>query len=286
MHNLPDLFRKYYYLLIFILLECVSGWLLFRFNSYQGSAWLSSANAMVAKINEVYSDCEAYIHLGDVNQNLTQVNIELQRENDRLRELLAQTNHDSLEMNLLLNHLSGYELIPAIVVGNSKGGSNNYLVINRGTNDGVLPEMGVVCGTGVVGIVYLTGPRFSLVMPVVNAKSSVSCRVQGQRYFGYLQWNGKNVRQAYVDDIPRYAKVKKGDVIETSGYSSVFPPGLFVGTINEISNSEDGQSFRLDVNLGTDFSNLRDVCVIKTPYKAEIDTLRAKAAEIDALIDS
>ena len=135
-----------------------------------------------------------------------------------------------------------------------------------------------------MGIVYLTGPNYSLVLPVTNRKSSISCRVEGQRYFGYLQWNGESLRKAYVDDIPRYAKLKQNDCVETSGYSYVFPPGIFVGRVAGIHNSADGQSFTLDVNLGTDFSTLRDVNVIATPYKAEIDTLRAHAGDIEALL--
>ena len=87
-----------------------------------------------------------------------------------------------------------------------------------------------------------------------------------------------------MDDIPRYAKLKENDCVETSGYSSVFPPGIFVGRVSGIHNSADGQSFTLDVNLGTDFSTLRDVNVIATPYKAEIDTLRAHAGDIEALL--
>ena len=137
--------------------------------------------------------------------------------------------------------------------------------------------MGVVGGGGGVGIVYLTGRHHSLVIPVTNSKSSISCRVRGQRYFGYLQWNGGDMMHAYVDDFPRYAKVKKGEAVETSGYSSVFPPGIFVGRIASIENSPDGQSYKLDIVLGTHFGNLRDVSVVATPYKAEIDTLKAHA---------
>ena len=137
--------------------------------------------------------------------------------------------------------------------------------------------MGVVGGGGVVGIVYLTGRHHSLVIPVTNSKSSISCRVRGQRYFGYLQWNGGDMMHAYVDDFPRYAKVKKGEAVETSGYSSVFPPGIFVGRISGIENSPDGQSYKLNIVLGTHFGNLRDVSVVATPYKAEIDTLKAHA---------
>lgn len=280
MFYLLDFFRKNSYLLLFLVLETVSFILLFRFNHYQGSVWLSSANEVAAGVQNLYTGIERYTALGQVNERLTSENLRLQMENARLRKALTQATHDStLTERLLADHLAGYDLIPATVVSNMVGTRHNYLVIDRGTNHGVRPEMGVVGGGGIVGIVYLAGANHALVIPVTNKKSSISCRIRGQNYFGYLQWDGKSLLHAAVDDIPRYARVKVGDVVETSGYSSVFPPGLFVGRIKGIGNSADGQSYRLNVTLGTDFARLSDVCVIATPYKAEIDTLRNKADE-------
>lgn len=285
MYYLLEFIRKYHYLLVFILLEILSFMLLFRFNSFQGSVWLSSANSAVARVDRIHGDITSYLDLRDVNRQLTSENIRLQQEAEALRNALLDAVRDSSEAELhLRERLREYKLIPAVVVSNSNSGDNNYLVIDKGTDDGVEPEMGVVGGTGVVGIVYLTGQNYSLVLPVTNSKSSISCRVEGQHYFGYLQWNGPSLREAHLDDVPRYAKIKKNDCIETSGYSSVFPPGIYVGRISAIHNSADGQAFRLDVNLGTDFSNLRDVNVIATPYKAEIDTLRSHANEVEALL--
>ena len=285
MYYLLEFIRKYHYLFLFLLLEGISFLLLVRFNSFQGSVWLSSANSAVAGVDRIHQDFMSYLDLRTVNRRLTDDNLRLQQEADALREALLDVARDTTAAQQQVSkRMQKYETIPAVVVSNSNTGDNNYLVIDCGTDDGVRPEMGVVGGNGVVGIVYLTGPNYSLVLPITNRKSSISCRVQGQRYFGYLQWNGESLRKAYVDDIPRYAKIKKNDCIETSGYSSVFPPGIFVGRISGISNSADGQSFKLDVDLGTDFANLRDVNVISTPYKAEIDTLRANANSVEALL--
>ena len=137
--------------------------------------------------------------------------------------------------------------------------------------------MGVVGGGGVVGIIYLVGPRHSLVLPVTNSKSSISCCVRGSHYFGYLLWDGGSTRKAHVDDVPRYAKVRAGNIIETSGYSSVSRRASSLGAFTASPIRPTGQSYRLDVVLGTDFGNIRDVNVVLTPYKAEIDSLRAKA---------
>lgn len=275
--NLLDFIRKYNFVLLFVLFEAVSMLLLFRFNSYQGSVWFSAANGGVAAVNGLYADVVGYLNLKEVNRELTDQNVALQRETELLRQaLVTATSDTTLTEKLMRQRLQGYTLLPAKVVSNSAERADNYLVIDKGEDDGVKPEMGVVGGGGVVGIVYLTGPHHSLVIPVTNRKSSISCRIRGQNYFGYLQWDGRSMMSAFVDDVPRYAKVQLNQAVETSGYSAVFPPGIFVGRIRKISNSADGQSYRLDVTLGTNFANLRDVSVVATPYKAEIDTLQAQ----------
>ncbi len=281
MHYLSDFVRKYSYVFLFVLLEALSLTLLVRFNSYQGSVWFSAANEAVARCNAAYADVVSYVKLREVNRELTAQNLTLQAQNQLLRDrLTAITRQPTLTEELMREPLKGYHLTPATVVSNSTGRADGYLVIDKGEAEGIKPEMGVVGSGGVVGIVYLSGPHHSLVIPVTNRKSSISCRVRGQNYFGYLQWDGASLLTAYVDDVPRYARVKKGQAIETSGYSAVFPPGLFVGRVHSIRNSADGQSYRLDVTLGTNFANIRDVSVVTTPYKAEVDTLQAHAAQL------
>ena len=135
--------------------------------------------------------------------------------------------------------------------------------------------MGVACGNGVVGVVFMTSKHYSVVLPALNSKSNISCAIAGRGYFGYLHWSGGSPRIAYVDDIPRHAKFEVGDTIVTSGYSAVFPPGILVGKVTKFENSDDGLSYRLRVLLSTDFANLRDVCVIDDKAVRErLDLLR------------
>lgn len=282
MRTFLEFLRKHNYLLLFFILEAVSFTLLFRFNSYQGSVWLTAAGRLTAQANSLYAEGESFLNLRYVNADLTHRNVLLQRQNELLREALKRKGvSEAFADSLSREAMTGYETIPAIVVSSTTQRRNNYLVLNRGTEDGVRPELGVVNGQGVVGIVYLCEKHHSLVIPLTNRKSNLSCRVRGGNYFGSLTWEGKDIRYATLDDIPRYAKVNKGDIVETSGYSAVFPPGLFVGRVTDVKNSSDGQSYTLSVLLGTDFSMLRDVDVISTSYKAETDSLQVKAARLE-----
>lgn len=282
MHNLLEFLRKYHYRFLFLLLEAIGLTLVVQFNSYHRGVYLTAAAGTTARIDRAYGDAVSYLALREVNRTLTDENIRLQREAEALREQLHTLSPDTgITAQGVRERLAGYTLIPATVISNTHERANNYLVIDKGRDEGVCEEMGVVGGGGVVGIVYMVTAHHALVLPVTNRKSSISCRVRGQRYFGYLQWTGGDRRRAYVDDIPRYARVSKGQAVETSGYSAVFPPGLFVGCIDEMGTSSDGLAHKLRVHLGTDFASLRDVSVIATPYKAAVDTLRAHAAEID-----
>ena len=280
MQQIFDLLRQWSHVLLFVVLEVVSGLLLFHFNHYQGSVYLTAANGLAAEVGGCYTGAESFFRLRENNDSLTQQNVRLMKENEALRQSLAEYAHTpSFTESTVKAKLAAFKQIPAVVVSNSVNSSHNYIVINRGSADGVNPEMGVVGGGGVVGIVYLTSRHHALVMPLINPKSSVSCRIRGMEYFGRLQWDGKDIRSARLDDIPRYAKLHEGMVIETSGYSSVFPPGIFVGRVTSIGNTKDGQSYSLGVKFGTDFAALRNVSILTTPYKAEIDTLLLHAAE-------
>ncbi len=263
--------------IVFLLLETLAGVMLFRYNRFQHSVWLTQANTAVGQVIEWEAEAMSYIGLNRRNAELTELNIILQNENDRLRHRLMEQAADSLQASLdTIPSLEGVTLIPAQVISNSVNLPENYLTINRGSDDGVRPEMGVLSGAGLVGIVAKTSPRYAIVMSVLNSRSNISCRLRGSEFFGYLKWNGGSPLRAYIDDIPRHATFQVGDEVETSGFSSVFPPGIYVGRVARIQDSDDGLSYKLEVELSTDLARVRDVCVVVQEHEAELDTMTVK----------
>lgn len=263
MRNLIDFLTRHNHWFLFILLEVLSFVLLFHYNSYQGSVWFSSANAVSGKVFEWNASVTQYFSLVDVNKTLTERNIYLERQVEQLTEQLEKAGRDSTEIERMQTSvLKDCNTIPAKVVSCSLNKLNNFITIDKGYADGVRKDMGVVCGTGVVGIVYLVSEHYSVLIPVLSSVSNISCTIRSRGYFGYLHWKGVSPEEAYIDDIPRHARFKLGDVIVTSGYSSVFPPGIVVGKIKHVYNSANGLSYRLKITLSTDFGRLRDVCVI------------------------
>lgn len=270
MHNLLAFLTKHYHWLVFLVLEAVSGMMLFQYNSYQGSVWISSANAVAGKVYECQAALEQFLSLVSRNEQLTTNNIYLEQEVSRLRQMLYDQNVDTTELQRReMEVLDQYEWIPAKVVSNSVNQPNNLITIDKGLDDGVEPDMGVACGTGLVGVVYQSSAHYAIVIPLLNSRSRISCTVRGRNYFGYVTWNGGDPMECFVEDIPRHARFEKGDWIETSGFSAIFPAGISVGEITDILDSPDGMSYRLKVRLSTDFCTLRDVCVISDKTIAE-----------------
>ncbi len=277
MRNLLEFLAKYNHWFVFLILEVVSMVLLFQYNSYQGSAWFSSANAVTGKLYEWDANVETFFSLTKVNQELTQRNAYLEQEVQKLSDSLVSVTKDSSiyhrdQFALLRN----YRLIPAKVVANSVDKPGNLMTIDKGSADGIHKDMGVISGTGVVGIVYLVAEHYAIVIPVLNTKSNISCMIQNRGYFGYLRWKGGVSDLAYLEEVPRHAHFKLGDYVVTSGYSAVFPPGVRVGRILHVFNSADGLSYCVQLRLSTDFARLRDVCVIDdAAMKERLEIMRA-----------
>lgn len=279
MRNLLDFLARHNHWFVFVLLEVISAVLLFKYNSYQGSVWFSSANAVTGKVYEWDSAVESFFSLSGVNSQLTQRNAFLEQQVRMLDDSIARLTRSQEAAVTRLSSMvpfQGCRLIPAKVVANMVNRYDNLITIDKGSADGVKRDMGVVCGMGVVGIVYLVSEHYSIVIPALNSHSNISCTIQRRGYFGYLRWRGGSSQLAYLEDVPRHAHFKLGDNVVTSGYSSVFPPGVMVGKVLHVFNSADGLSYRVQVKLSTDFARLRDVCLVDdSALQERIDLMRA-----------
>lgn len=275
MRNLLNFLVKYNYWFLFILLETASFVLLFRFNRYQQSVFFTSANAVAGKLYEAVGSVTSYFHLKETNEDLLDHNIRLEQRVAALERALLNAKSDTALYHSLdsIPTSSNYSLFKARVIKNSLNRLDNYLTLNKGSEDSIRPEMGVVDANGVVGIVYKTTPHYALVISLLNSKSSLSCKIQGSDYFGYLKWEGGDTQYAYLRDLPRHAEFNVGDTVVTSGYSTVFPPGLLVGYIDEMSDSHDGLSYLLKIRLATDFGRVNDVRVIANHGQPELKRL-------------
>ena len=280
MRNLINFLLKYNYWFLFVILEVASFVLLFRFNNYQQSAYFTSANTVVGAVYEVSGGISSYFHLKSVNEDLLDRNMLLEEQINNLEKALKERQLDSIAVNSIRKMpQKDYQLFKARVIKNSLNLADNYITLDKGSSSGIHSEMGVVDGNGIVGIVYETSPSYSVVISVLNSKSNISCKIVGSDYFGYLKWEHGDSRYAYLKDLPRHAEFNLGDLVVTSGFSTVFPEVIIVGTVDDMSDSHDGLSYLLKIKLATDFGKLSDVRVIARNGQQEQKELENKTTK-------
>lgn len=271
MRNFILLIRKYKFLITFLLLQFFCFYLIIQNNSYQRSAYISTSNSVVGKIYTAYGNMTDYLKLGATNRSLAE-------ENARLRKADSVNFYDKSFHHIKINdsiHLQQYEYISARVINNSVSKVNNYITIDKGSIHGVKPYMAVISGSGIVGIVKDVSEHFATVTSMLHSDTRISARLKKNNYFGTAVWNGISPRYGSLKDIPSHAKVSAGDTVETSTFSGLFPRGIMIGKIIEVSNS--GESFKnVKLQFATDFHNLSYVYIVRNLLKEERDSLEIK----------
>lgn len=252
----------------------VSAILLIRSNPMHQSIWLTSANAVSSTVYDWSNSISGYLNLRENNEDLNRRNAELQAEVERLR-LQVQALGDQLMIDSLSmpEPLRQYDFIVAHVIKNSVARPHNYITINRGSEDGIGPEMGVIDQNGVVGVVNVVGPHSARIISLLNPNFRLSCKVNGSDAFGSLVWDGEDPRYAILEELPRHSVYHPGDTIVTSGYSAVFPPGIPVGVIEKNVKKGNAETADIKVRLLSDFSTLNNVQVVVNYLADEIKAL-------------
>lgn len=252
--------------------------LLFKFNPYQQSVFFSSANEMAGRFYIMTSGITGYFGLQEINRDLQKQNGNLEMELIRLRDEVSRLSGDSLLVRTSADSsLSRYDFQIAQVINNSVFKTHNYITLNKGRKDGIHSEMGVIDQNGIVGIVNVVSDHYAVAISLLNPKLRLSCKVKGSNYFGSLVWDGKDPRFAVLEELPRHVNFVRGDTIVTSGYSSVFPEGLMVGTVDGFSKQRNDNFYALTVKLSTDFFRLNDVRILDDKGQKERRILEMEA---------
>lgn len=270
MRNLLYFFVRHSAWMVYLLFAVFSIFLLVRYNPYQQSVWLTSSNEMTGRIYDITGSISGYFHLKQINRDLLERNGQLEMEVIRLQSELRKSAGEKLsERTGADSALYAYDFTVARVINNSFSRVHNYITLNKGSEDGIRPEMGVVDQNGIVGIVSTVSEHFSVVISLLNPKLRLSCKVKGSDYFGSLVWEGTDPQYAVLEELPRHVKFAVGDTIVTSGYSAVFPEGVPVGTVDGYSRQKNDNFYAVKVALSTDFCRLSNVRVIRNRAQEE-----------------
>jgi rod shape-determining protein MreC len=257
--------------LLAILLVVFSFYLVFSFNSFQRSVFLSSANVVTGNVYTVANNVEAFFQLRRNNAQLLQQNMQLKKELYTMRVYMGnRLNLDSTEVQAFVrdsldNELQRFDFIPARVVNKTTAGPNNYITINRGAAHGIRQNMGVVSHDGIVGIVSNVSQQFSVVLPVINPRFGLRARLQTSQHVGSISWNGENAHEAQLIELPRHEVFRRGDAVVTA-FAGIFPQNAIIGFVSEPGESRDGNFNEFTIQLATNFHTLQSVLVIDDKF--------------------
>ncbi|MDB2493451.1 rod shape-determining protein MreC [Flavobacteriaceae bacterium] len=265
MQQLFNFFIKNKTFVLFLLLFSYALSLTIQTNEYQRSKFLNSSNQITGSIYGMFHSITQYFNLKKENQILLE-------ENSRLK--MAVFNQEkAAPVDTLLEYK--YELQPSLIYKNSYSLPNNYLTLNKGKSDRIKEDDGVITSKGIVGVIDRTSKNYSRVLSILNTNSRINVKLKKTNYFGTLSWDGESPEITQLKDIQDLVKLSVGDTIVTSGYSSTFPPGIPVGSVESFRLNDTEDLYIIDVKLFNNMRNLEHIYIIKNTDINELKALNS-----------
>lgn len=269
----PNLDRLYT-LLLFIVLEILALMMISNDSLFQQIKIGGVYMGIRGSFSKIGSDIKYYANLKNVNEQLNSENEALLAEIERYRSYVDRT--DTTDSSGLIavpvevdTVKPQFTYIPAKIVSNGTNEKHNFIIISKGSDSGIEPDMGVISPRGVVGVVSKVSDRYAYVISTLNINQSVSAKIGRTGAFGPLVWEGKRADYALLTEIPQHIRFAVGDTVYTSGYSTLFPENIPIGTIRK-SRIIKGTHHEIKVKLFEEFRTLKFVRVVVNHDKNEI----------------
>jgi len=275
MRNLLLFFARFYSFFLFLFFEIIAINFIVNKNHYQRSVFTQTLVSINGKISKWQNGVNQYFGLVKKNFQVAEYNARLQEELFNLRCVRAETRDTIRDTTIFQT----YSFQPAKVVNNTIYQKHNFITIDKGANQGVKPEMGIIGPQGVVGVVIQTSPNFSRVISLLNKNFQVSARLKTKNYIGSLSWNGNNPLYAQLSEIARHVPVAIGDTIVTTGFSTLFPEGIMLGFVNKKESQEGANFYNIEVKLSTDFSKIDQIYIVDYLLKEEKQALEKEGQD-------
>ncbi len=254
---------------IFIILEFAALAMLSNSSSIQ-SIWLSRiSHRTMAAIWGGGEKIKSYFLLSSINEDLSEENA-LLREELRNYKVIEERNREVSAAVPVAD--DRFKFTPATIVKMSHNSAHNYIILNKGSEDGIRTRSGIISNEGVVGLITSVDKNYSYGISFLNSDMKVSCFVGNSNIRAMMSWQGLGSNKALLHDIPAHSIVNVGDTVKTSGFSSIFPADIVLGVAKE-SRLVDGNSMEVKVDLFQDFNTLRYVTIIENTAEDIIKTL-------------
>lgn len=248
---------------VFILLEIAAVSLLHS-SSRLHNVWINRASHRV--MGAAWGETQKmrdYFSLRAENEQLAMENAELLKQLSLL-EKYATSVPDTI--------VDQFRYTFAKVVKMSRNSQHNYIILDKGSNQGVEPMDGVITSHGAVGIIHAVDKNYSYALSFTNTKVSVSAQLGHSGPVAPLVWNGLGTNEAVFGGIPLGYNLSQRDTIFTSGHSSIYPAGIPLGLATG-KKTKTGATDNVDVKLFQDMGAIGYVSIVKNLGRKEIEAL-------------
>ncbi|MDP2686729.1 MAG: rod shape-determining protein MreC [Aequorivita sp.] len=259
--------------LLFAVLFTISVALTIQTHNYHNDKFISSSNFITGGVYTFRNNITDYLNLGKENEQLLQENLMLRKRLDQFKKVVV---FEKLDSTVLPNK---YEYFTARVINNNYSKTKNQLTLDKGRKDSIKIDLGVISSKGIVGIVSDVSENYSTVQSILNTKSRINAKHKNSSHFGSLKWDTKDPNVAQLVDIPRLAKLQKGDTIVTGGKSTIFPEGILIGTVKDFYLDKDDNYYYVNVQLFNDMTSLEHVYLIENNQAKEILELEKRVED-------
>jgi len=277
MFNISPLLRKLLVLLLFLVLQAGAIVMIVNNSYFQQNAILNFIRARQIRWWEKQSSWVAFTNLKETNRQLALENIRLLNEVARLTDPLTGKSLQTKDSVALRDSFS---YIPARVIKNSVNRQHNFLVIDKGSQDGLEQDMGVISSRGIIGVVSHVSERYAMIISLLNTQQRFTAELKKSGTFGTLRWDGVDYRRVFLSEIPQHIEISVGDTVVSSVFSLVFPPGIPIGFVKS-GSLKRGTFLELEVELFEDFKSLHYVNVVSHDGAVEIRQLTENQQEED-----
>lgn len=282
MKNIFLFIRQFSNLLLFLLLQGIAIWMLFSYNRFHRARGLGVANEVTGWFNSRYNTVEDFFRMKEENRRLLRMNdslLNLQPGNFVSIDTGSVLGRDSIPFDSA-GHYRHWRWRPAQVLYSTVNSPNNYLQINRGSNQGIRDDMGVFSSDGsLVGKVVNVGPNFSQVMLLIHGNNKVGVLVKRTGSSGTLAWDGRDPRVLTLNNVSRSDSVVRGDTVLTGNLSLSYPAGYMVGTIDQVIKDASSSFLTLKIRAAVNFATLQQVMVVENLQLAEQKELMAETVK-------
>ena len=272
MKDLVLLLIRYRNAFLFCVLECIFLFIYTQNNRYAGANLFSGFLEFTGMVQEKLGFFDYYFSLPAENQKIITENILLKDELLSIKENEVHLYHAPATLSY----------IPARVIQRILQHQVNWVVLNKGRQDGVELEMGVVTHRGIVGVVVEVSEHYALVRTILDASPyafSPFVYIPEINIYTNLHWKKNNTLTTIsLHDIPYHIEVKPGMEVYSADQSLIFPENIPIGKIEMVEVNPMTNRYDAIVSLYADMQSLRHVYLVKYHFKEEYKQL---TAEID-----